>query len=276
MLLVSLALATMAAVAGVGLPGASLAEAIASRIACAVGMGDPCESEADALTSAYGAEVARLVSAHAPTIRYEDGMLELPVDYRECRDDPCSVASGEGPTWRTDQGGRAVAFTHVVDCREPSRRAEGADINCDGERAGNLYLQFWLYWPDSQTDPWGDKGYHRDDWESFQVRIGPEPGARASSHHSYNYEGGIRNWASDAGLVTKSGWGPLLDQLHVSAGSHAGHVAGDDRPARFTPARRLALIPIESIAATGRDDDVFEVTPPWLKGVYSDPESKET
>ena len=48
--------------------------------------------------------------------------------------------------------------------------AAGAD--CSGERAGKRYLQYWLYWPDSQTEPFGERGYHPDDWESFQVRIG--------------------------------------------------------------------------------------------------------
>jgi hypothetical protein len=276
-LLVSLAFATVAAVAGVRLPVAGLAEAVASKIACAVWLGDECESEADALAAAYGGEVAGRVAEHAPTIHYEDGMLGLPVDYRECREDACSLGEGTGDVWRTADGERAVAFTHVVDCRPDAiQRTETAGADCSGERAGNLYLQYWLYWPDSQTDPWGERGYHPDDWESFQVRIGADVAARASSHHSYNYGGGIRNWASDTGVITKSGWGPFAREWHVSAGSHAGHVDGESDSGRFTPGRRLRLIPIEAIAMGGRDDEVFEVTPPWLKGVYTDPESKET
>lgn len=275
--LVALVLASVVALADLRRPAKALAEAVAAKIACAAGLGDPCESQAEALAAAYGERLARLVGEHAPTLRYEAGMAELPVDFRDCREDACARATRDGEVWRTDMGNRAVAFTHVIDCRASSRAEEAANApDCSGSRAGNLYLQYWLYWPDSQTDPWGERGYHADDWESFQVRIGGETVARASSHHSYNYRGGIANWPSDAGVVKKSGWGPFVGELHVSAGSHAGHVSGDPDSGRFTPASRLRLVPLEPVAATGRDDDSFAVTPPWLKDVYSDPESKRT
>lgn len=275
-LVVAFAFGVLAAVTGTRLPGAALARTIVEKLACAAGIGD-CAGALSALELAYGREIAALVDGHVPTLRYEPGMAELPVDYRLCRDDPCAQAAGEGAVWRTDGGDRAVAFTHVIDCRPPPPDPPPEPLpDCTGPRAGNLYLQYWLYYPDSQTDPWGGKGYHPDDWESFQVRIGADTAARASSHHSYNYEGGIRNWASDAGVIPKAGWGPFTGELHVSAGSHAGHVADDERPPRFTPGSRLLLIPIEAIAASGADDDLFEVTPPWLKRVYLDPESEQT
>ena len=48
----------------------------------------------------------------------------------------------------------------------------------------------------------GGVGYHEDDWESYQLRITPDGAdARASSHNGYDYEGGPRNWLSDAGVV---------------------------------------------------------------------------
>ncbi len=76
-------------------------------------------------------------------------------------------------------GSRSRSSRHVVDCREPAAPVPAA-ARCDGERAGNLYIQYWAYYPDSRTVPFGEAGYHPDDWESFQVRIGPDvdPGAR--------------------------------------------------------------------------------------------------
>jgi hypothetical protein len=276
--MVALAVIGLGAAAGIGAPGLALAEAIGSKLVCAIRLTDSCEPAISALERAYGTELAPVLAAHAPTIRYEEGIRELPVDYRSCRSDPCSTASGGGAMWLTDRGDRVVAFTHVVDCRE--QRATRAQTepapDCSGARAGHLYLQYWLYYPDSQTDPFGEHGYHRDDWESFQVRLGGLTLARASSHHSYNYEDGPQNWPSDAGVLSKSGWGPFTGDYYVSAGSHAGHVAGDGPSARYTPRSRLQLIPIESIARSGFDDQLFEVVPPWLKPVYLDPESKDT
>ena len=67
-----------------------------------------------------------------------------------------------------------------------------------------------------------------------------------------------------------------LDSYHVSAGSHAGHVAGSHDGTRMTPGDDLVLIPIEPIAYAGTDDELFEVVPPWLKPVYDDPEAEGT
>lgn len=276
-LLVALAVAGFAAVVGVGLPGVDLARALGAKMVCAVGLsGSGCE--ADPLAEAYGRDLAAQVREQAPHLLYEDGMLELPVDYRRCRRDPCSIAgSPSGEVWKTDDGLPATAFVHVVDCRAESIEAsEREGYECWGARAGHLYVQYWLYFPDSQTEPFGERGYHADDWESFQIRVGEQVDARASSHHSYNYDGGIENWPTDAGVWTKPGWGPYSPGYHVSAGSHAGHVEGEPGELRYTPASRLALVPIEPLGAAGGDDELFEVVPPWLKPVYTDPESEET
>ena len=275
LLCVSLLVALFAALVGLALPGVALAESIGARIVCAVGLSGSCEAAASPdLALAYGAEVAAQVADHAPTIHYEDGMLDLPIDYRDCRRNVCAAGAPRGAVSRTASGLPAASFVHVVDCRrgQVPHLADGAD--CSGERAGNLYVQYWLYYADSQTDPWGASGYHRDDWESFQVRIGAETAARASSHHSYNYEGGIRNWGSDAGIWPQSGWGPYTGDLYVSTGSHAGHVADDEEADRYTPAGELLLIPIEPIADSDGGPP-FEVSPPWEKEVYRDPESVE-
>ncbi|HEX5712252.1 MAG TPA: hypothetical protein VFX85_02940 [Solirubrobacterales bacterium] len=186
-----------------------------------------------------------------------------------------------------------TAFVHVVDCREGEAafaEAEGAD--CSGSRAGNLYVQYWLYYPDSATlrevPVAGEKGFHRDDWESVQVRVGSdgEVDARASSHHGYNHGLSALNWGSDAGFdpvrnVTEAvgarvvnGWGPETRMLLVSGGSHAGNVGGIPDADRFTPGGRVQLIPLEPIAAGDRS--TFAVAPPWLKQVWRDPEAEGT
>lgn len=277
-LLVALAMAFLGAIAGMSLPGAALAHAVASKIVCATGLTGECGG-ASSLAISYGEEIAQEIEEHVPDLLYEESMREIPVDYRECREDGCSIASGtEGAVSETVGGLPATAFVHTVDCRaERIALTEEEGFDCSGERTGRLYLQYWLYYPDSQTDPFGENGYHEDDWESFQVRIGDEGiEARASSHHSYNYEGGVQNWVSDSGVITKSAWGPFVPTYYVSAGSHAGHVADDDETPTFTPGSELVLIPIESIGATGTDDDIFAVIPPWLKAVYEDPEDEGT
>jgi len=271
-LLVSLAVAGLGALAGVAMPGAGLASAIGSRMLCAVGLDGICSTlEESKLAIVYGEELAALLADHAPTLTYEEGMRELPIDFRDCREDACSISSQGDSAWRTDRGLSVTAFVHTIDCRG----AAAATGRCADERAGRLYLQYWLYYPDSQTEPFGERGYHRDDWESFQVRIGEQAEARASSHHSYNYGGGVSNWPSDAGVDTKSAWGPFTGELHVSSGSHAGHVLDERSAHRRTPAARLRLLPLEGLKPSDRATQ-FAVTPPWEKRVWSDPEYEGT
>jgi hypothetical protein len=130
---------------------------------------------------------------------------------------------------------------HVVDCRTAEARVDSADrgYDCSGARAGNLYLQYWLYYEDStslRALP-GEVGFHEDDWEGYQVRIGPAgTDARATSHHGYDYRGGPLNWPSDAGVLPKAAWGRATGRLYVSGGSHAGHVY---EPRRLAPFRAV-------------------------------------
>jgi hypothetical protein len=296
-LLAALLLLGLLAAAGGRLPGGELARSILGRIACAVRLDGSCGDDgAAALALAYGTELAATIREHAPDLLYEEGMLALPVDYRRCREPACSDGPETGLVTRSTSGERVVAFVHVVDCRAAAV-AESREVgyDCTGERAGNLYLQYFFYYPTSSTAKAipGDVGFHPDDWESLHVRVGPGGTAdvRASSHHGYNYEYSKLNAGSDAGGAVggavndaveavgarpKGGWGPSTGQLHVSGGSHAGNAKHDGyAPPRTTPGGRLNLIPIESLSEGDRHVP-FEVTPPWLKAVYNDPESEET
>ena len=256
--------------AGVSLPGLGVARAVASRLACAAGLADGCGLERAPLTVAYGPELAAQVSEHAPAIDYEAGMRAVPVDFRSCREDACAEGPESGPVRTSLEGEPVTAFVHVVDCREP----EAGVYVCDGERARNLYIQYWLYYPGSQTARalYGDKGFHPDDWESFQVRIGPDGAqARASSHHGYNGRSG--DSLNDTGLLgSKAAWDEFTGRYFISGGSHAGRIGGERTP-RWTYASALRLIPIEPLASSGES---FAVTPPWAKAVYRDPEDRRT
>jgi hypothetical protein len=286
-LLVALAFIGVVA-AGVPVPGADIARSIAARLACAAGLGEDCSAARGELELAYGAELAALVTEHAPRLEYEEGMRALPVDFRSCREDACAEGAEAGPVAESRTGEPVTAFVHVADCRDTARR-DGYD--CTGQRAGRLYLQYWLYYPGSATarSLLGDAGAHPDDWESFQVRVGPDGAveARASSHHGYNGDSG--DWLSDSGLVEKAGWTDSTGRYFISGGSHAGRV-GDDPPPRsrlrlpFDARRRahrwtepaaIRILPIEPLASDGGRWE-FAVSPPWLKRVYHDPEYEGT
>jgi hypothetical protein len=277
-LLVSVAMLGLVA-AGARVPGAPLARALADRLLCAASLADGCGDE-PALIAAYGSEVGELVRRHAPLLAFERGSRAVPVDFRRCRSSECGDASREGLVNKTDQGLPITAFVHVIDCREEEAEwTEAAGADCSGDRAGNLYLQYWLYYADSATlrgvPVAGRKGYHADDWESVQFRIRPDGAVeeRASSHHGYNWFRSDENWLSDSGIDSHDGWGPATHLLLVSGGSHAGAAIGDAGAAHYIPGERVHLIPLETMVASGYE---FAISPPWLKKVWLDPESRET
>jgi hypothetical protein len=281
LLLVSLLVLGVLAAAGAGLPATGLARTIATRLICAAGLSDRCAVEPE-LVAAYGPELAARVAENAPEVIYERGMTALPVDFRSCRGSRCGNGPNSGAVWSSRAGEPAAAFVHVVDCRDDRARAKstGHGFDCTGGRVGNLYVQYWLYYEDSTSlrDLPGDAGFHQDDWEGYQVRIGPAgTEARATSHHGYNYRGGPGSWLSDAGIIHRSAWGRSLGHLYVSGGSHAGHVDEDRHgsPPRWTPADRLELIPIETLDRSARRAR-FAIVPPWRKPVYRDPEDEGT
>ena len=298
-LILLVALLLVGALAGLGpLPlGVSLARTVGAKLICAIELSDSCQRDPE-LTAAYGTDLAKTLREHAPMIFYEHGMRALPVDFRACRSASCGDAAGEGKLWRTDRGGPATAFVHVIDCRAGEAAAfAGANrpADCSGGREGNLYIQYWLYYAESATlrgvPVVGAKGYHLDDWESYQVRVGPhgDSDARASSHNGYNYVQGAEDWGSDAGigivrsateavgLRNHNGWGPEIGFLFVSGGSHAGSVeAFVPNYSRLTPPRHLALVPLEPVVAREQRAPHFAIAPPWLKEVWRDPEAEGT
>jgi hypothetical protein len=221
-------------------------DGVVHALVCAVGGG--CDQR-DSLELAYGGELAAAVRSHAPNVVYEHRSAALPIDFRRCRETGCSDGSDAARAIDRSRSGLPVtAFTRVVD-----RRKAG----------GDLYLQYWFYYPESFTAGigriFGDRwpGFHRDDWEGYQVRISPggAVAARATAHGGY-----ASPW------TTSGGW------YRVSGGSHAGQVVGGlPQGERVTYASKLALVPLERLTGTRRYS--FAVAPPWLKDVYSSPES---
>lgn len=293
LLMLALVGATGATRATGALGGSGLAREVVERLVCAVRLQIPCRHDPE-LLKGYGAEIAGLLREHAPLISYEQGMRSLPIDFRDCRSPDCADGSPAGRTSSSRLGNPVTAFTHVIDCRKP-RNPIPAEADCSGAAAGDLFLQYWLYYPDSASlrgvPMLGKRGFHLDDWESFQVRVssGGNVLARASSHNGYNGLPSIGDWASDTsgkfpaadsirrlserlGLRERDGWTPVLHSrslLMVSGGSHAGRAGGSGGRIRWTPPAALRLVPIEDLS---RGSPGFAVTPPWHKRVYTSPE----
>jgi len=277
--------------AGVRVPGTGLARAVVSRFLCAAALAERCGDE-PGLIAEYGSEVGGLAREHMPSLLFERGSRAVPVDFRLCRSPACGDGAERGYVRRSDAGLPVTAFVHVIDCRDDAERSEAEGYECSGERSGNLYIQYWTYYADSATlrgvPIAGKRGYHRDDWESVQIRIRPDGSVeqRASSHDGYNHGRGVANWGSDAGIGVledvaealgarpHNGWGRETHILLVSGGSHAGNAVGIPHIERLAPRNRVHLIPLEPIAAaTGAR---FAVAPPWRKRVWFDPEAEGT
>ncbi|MGB7589134.1 MAG: hypothetical protein WBM00_10545 [Solirubrobacterales bacterium] len=293
MLLVVALLLTALGAAGLRVPGAALAQAVASRILCAAALADSCGDE-PLLIGAYGTEVGKLVRDHMPSIFFERDAQALPVDFRRCRSTACGDETARGSIRRTDRGLPVTAFVHVIDCRPDGiDRAEAAGADCSESRAGHLYIQYWTYYADSASlrgfPVLEAAGYHHDDWEGVQIRISADGSVeeRATSHHGYNHSKGVENWGSDAGIGPirelseavgareSNGWGPETHMLLVSGGSHAGNVDGGFDADRGTPAHGVHLVPLEPMLA-GAYRYRFAINPPWLKQVWFDPEAEGT
>jgi hypothetical protein len=241
-LVVSLALGALAALTP-SADGRAMGGFLAHHVVCAATGG--CHAAEHALEQAYGADLADTVREFAPNLVYEPGERELPVDWRDCRRPRCASAPDDHAldTHTTPARVRATAFTHVI------------------RRGGRLYLQYWLYYPDSNSVLAGSDriwerswllprlrelvagtpdypGFHRDDWEGVVVRIDPDGSTwvRASSHGGFQ---GCK-WRVCANEWTRStGW------VRVSRGSHSGHVPFrlEPQPPRPNDGRRIPRIP---------------------------------
>lgn len=259
-LFVVLAALLAAATALYAFRGYGVAEAIMEKIVCAIRGPGSCVEKDGGLEEAYRPETAELVRRFTPNLVYESGTKALPVDFRECRDPGCADGDdlSQSSIVKSNVGHPVTAFTRVVD-----RRKQG-----DG-----LYIQYWLYYANSFSPRAGRLvgnewiGYHRDDWESVQVRVDSSGRAamRASSHNGYQ---GCKESICQNMWIGWTGWS------RVSGGSHAGHVVTDPGRERHTPASSIRLIPLETLA--GRDSYRFAVNPPWHKTVWSDPTSDST
>ena len=277
-LLVALAFGALP-LALIDVDGRSLGGLLAHRIVCAVKGG--CDDGDAALARAYGVRDAELVRRNAPNIVYEHGEPSLPVDYRRCRSRGCSDAPDDHQldAHRTSAGRRATVFVHVI------------------RRGGRRYVQYWFYYPDSNTTWAGsDKlwmlsglalvsrypGFHPDDWEGYQVRIEPDGRvfARATSHGHYQ---GCKQSDCHNRWVPATGW------TRVSRGSHAGHLPldiesheplrlrprypGSDLHERTSTADGLRLIPLERIDKRRyRPLEKDGPRPPWRKRAWREPE----
>jgi hypothetical protein len=286
----------LASGAGHALDGRSYAGFLARQLVCAV---HGCEDEQGRLVEAYGERDAARVRALAPSLVFEPGERQLPVDWRECRRPGCAAAPDDRAldAHLTDAGHRATAFTRLV------------------RRAGRLYVEYWLYYPDSNTtlgpseQLWGlfagvlgdYPGFHRDDWEGAVVRVGPgdRPRIRASSHGGFQ---GCK-WRE-----CRDEWVPSYGWLRVSRGSHSGHVPYRERRVpetttgpvlprrlprtrllrapvrggagsldeRSSTAEGIVLVPLETLDRRSYTPLDPEVRPPWRKESYTDPESGES
>jgi hypothetical protein len=234
-LLVALGLGALVAAAP-AIDGRSYGGHLTHAIFCAARGG--CGGQ-DALRAAYGAADAELVRQFAPNLVYEPGERSLPVDFRRCRLRACADAPDDRRLDVHSSSGGGVpasAFTHVI------------------HRGSETFLQYWLYYPDSNTTLPGTRelyelhplghataraltgrdrypGFHYDDWESFQVRVDAEGNARvrASSHHGYQ---------ACKEPQCRDRWTAWTGWTRVSRGSHAGHIPLETRWQADAPVRR--------------------------------------
>lgn len=297
--------------AGVRPPGPALAQAVVRRVLCAASLSPSCD-RTPSLERSYGERIAADIRRYAPELRYGPDLLGLPVDYRTCRSPWCADPAGSGVVTESTAGEPVTLFTHTLDCRdgapsarpgEPERAGGQAPStpgpDCSGERAGSLFITYWAYYPESASlrgaPVLEEKGYHPNDWESFQVRVDANGTVsnRASSHNGYNHGRSAANWGSDAGwrflkdaaekvgLRERGGWGRATGRYLIAGGSHAGNVedrAGGWAYPRHTPAAKIRLVPLERIrnGPLARPARFDPITPPWEKDVWLDGEAEGT
>ena len=205
-----------------------------------------------------------------PTIVFEEGSRAVPVDFRRCRSTGCGDGSGRG-AWSTAPTQRlpVTAFVHVVDCRAgEAERLRGRRRRLLGP-ARRQPLHPVLDLLRGLGDPARRPDRRRRGLPPRRLGGGPDPhrpgrrGRRASllprrlqllaaaSPTGARTPGSTRSRTppKTLGARAANGWGPETDLLLVSGGSHAGNAVGIPHVDRFTPGRRVHLIPLEPIAA---------------------------
>lgn len=265
---------------GLRIPAVSLVHSISKSLLCASSLSGGCAGEGS-LESTYGSGLAELVRSGAPTLMYGRDMLGLPVDFRTCRSPYCADGPGTGQVGESTAGEPVTLFTRVI------------------RKGGSTYVQYWAYYPESASlrgaPVLEQKGYHPHDWESIQIRVGPDGdlSQRASSHAGYNHGRSVANWGSDmgwgiltdaaevAGLREPGGWGEATGRYLIAGGSHAGNVEGELGTGEYpswTPAGMVRLVPLETVRGgpLARPARFDPITPPWEKQVWRDPESEGT
>ena len=164
-----------------GLSVVGLAQAIATRLVCATDLSDACSAPGP-LIAAYGPELAARVEENAPEIDYEEGMSDatgrlslLPrravrrrPRRRRRRGHPTRASRlPPSSTWWTAGDPRPRDAGRAAPLRLLGRSGRESSTSSTGSTTR-----------DSSTAPWSDlpgsPGSHRDDWEGYQVRIGPQ------------------------------------------------------------------------------------------------------
>ena len=260
------------AAAAATVDGRSFGGFLAHRLTCAVRGG--CDDGDAALAQAYGARDAALVRRHLPSLVFEPGEHQLPVDWRRCRSVDCARTSDDRDldAHRTDAGMRATVFTRLQ------------------HRDGRRYIQYWTYYPDSNTTFAGSDrlwklagalgrlsgklpdglppypGYHRDDWEAAALRVdGAGRSAMRVTSHGH--------WRSCKSRDCEDVWGDPTGWARVSKGSHAGHVPSQLERERTATAEGIRLVPLEGIDRRAYRRLDPDIAPPWEKDAYRNPES---
>jgi len=237
-LVVALAAAALYAAAPVA-DGRSIGGFLAHHVVCAATAG--CKAGERELERAYGEEIARTVRELASNLVYEPGERQLPVDWRQCRRAQCAMAPDDPAldSHTSEARVRASAFTRVI------------------RRSGRLYIEYWLYYPDSNSALAGSNriwerswilprvrrlvagtpdypGFHRDDWEGILIRLDRDGSTwvRASSHGHFQ----SCKWRVCADKwIGPTGW------VRVTRGSHSGHVPFRIEPQPPDPRRTHGL-----------------------------------
>ena len=197
----------------------------------------------------------------APGMVYEPGERQLPVDFRRAARRRCADAPDDRDldVHRSDAGRRATVFTRVI------------------RRGGRTYLQYWLYYPDSNSTvrrlgPAVERRRHaapagglprlpRDDWEGHTVRIDRDGRACVRSPPTATGSGASRPRAATAGARAPAGPAsraaatPATSRSTAAAGRRAGAAGRADAlptASRREPARAHdhrggpRLVPLET------------------------------